>query len=446
MIKRIRDGHITPAIAWSVFGTVVSGLSGPLAALLVTRELTPEEQGFYYTFNSVLGIAIFVELGLNACIIQFISHEFAHLRIKNGSVEDTNAHHYGRFISFSKFSIKWYLGAAILLFFALATIGSLFFHSSAGNTDVKWLTPWLLLCLFSCFSLTIVPAMGILEGCNLVGWTARARIIQNTIRSATLIAALHYKCGLYAPSIAAGAGLFAAISQVGYSWRGLYRQIIAANCVNSVNWRTEILPFQWRIAVSWASGYFISTVFGPILFSFKGAEVAGKYGLSWAILSAINGVAGPFVATRAPQFGSLLAKQEYIQLGKLWKIATFQAVFVSFIGAVFVCVTLRFIEYEKLEFSSRVLSLSCVIPLAVAIMINQYVTAVATLARAEKKEPFLVPSMIVAAVSTGGALLFVEKFSAHAVAYSYLAGAVIGLVAAKIILKNTQMIIGIRKG
>lgn len=33
-----------------------------------------------------------------------------------------------------------------------------------------------------------------------------------------------------------------------------------------VSWKTEIWPLQWRIALSWLSGYFIFQLFTPILF------------------------------------------------------------------------------------------------------------------------------------------------------------------------------------
>src|SRR3972149_2579738 len=46
---------------------------------LIVRYLTPEEQGFYYTFQSMLGLQVLVELGLGGVLMQFVSHEWAGL-------------------------------------------------------------------------------------------------------------------------------------------------------------------------------------------------------------------------------------------------------------------------------------------------------------------------------------------------------------------------------
>src|ERR1035438_10727403 len=63
--------------AWSLF-------SGPISILLITRYFSPKIQGYYYTFGSVVAIQAFLELGFSQCIIQFASHEFAHLQFGSG--------------------------------------------------------------------------------------------------------------------------------------------------------------------------------------------------------------------------------------------------------------------------------------------------------------------------------------------------------------------------
>lgn len=46
---------ITRALVFSVLGRVWSMLAGPLTLVFIGRFLTGEEQGFYYTFWSILG-------------------------------------------------------------------------------------------------------------------------------------------------------------------------------------------------------------------------------------------------------------------------------------------------------------------------------------------------------------------------------------------------------
>ena len=60
-------------------GNIVSLLIGPLTTFLVAMRLSPDEQGFYYTFGSLAMLRTLAELGLGQAIIQFGSHEWAHL-------------------------------------------------------------------------------------------------------------------------------------------------------------------------------------------------------------------------------------------------------------------------------------------------------------------------------------------------------------------------------
>jgi hypothetical protein len=56
-------------------------MAGALSVLLIPFFLSPTQQGFYYTFASILALQVFFELGLNQVIIQLVSHEAAHLTI-----------------------------------------------------------------------------------------------------------------------------------------------------------------------------------------------------------------------------------------------------------------------------------------------------------------------------------------------------------------------------
>jgi hypothetical protein len=56
-------------------------ISGGVMLIFVAHWMTGIEQGFYYTFSSLIALQIFFELGLNYVVMQIVSHESAHLRI-----------------------------------------------------------------------------------------------------------------------------------------------------------------------------------------------------------------------------------------------------------------------------------------------------------------------------------------------------------------------------
>ena len=74
------DFHVLATLlsrGWSV-------VAGAVTVLLVPFWLTTTEQGFYFTFSSLLGMQILFELGLGQVIIQLVGHDAAKLRYIEG--------------------------------------------------------------------------------------------------------------------------------------------------------------------------------------------------------------------------------------------------------------------------------------------------------------------------------------------------------------------------
>ena len=87
-IKRIKEivFHklgIDGAILYTTSARIIQAGGGIVTVFLIAKFLSKEEQGFYFTFASVLAIQIFFELGLGGILTQFVAHEMAHIRIKN---------------------------------------------------------------------------------------------------------------------------------------------------------------------------------------------------------------------------------------------------------------------------------------------------------------------------------------------------------------------------
>jgi hypothetical protein len=59
--------------------------SGLVTAVLVASYFTPELQGFYFTFLSLLTLQTFVELGFGELLQQFVSREWAMISSSNRS-------------------------------------------------------------------------------------------------------------------------------------------------------------------------------------------------------------------------------------------------------------------------------------------------------------------------------------------------------------------------
>lgn len=69
------------AVAFTVLARGWSSLAGVGTLTLIAHFLSPAEQGYYYTFYSLVALQIVFELGFSVVILQTASHEAAHLTI-----------------------------------------------------------------------------------------------------------------------------------------------------------------------------------------------------------------------------------------------------------------------------------------------------------------------------------------------------------------------------
>ena len=56
-------------------------IGGLISILLIAKFLTPQTQGYSYTFQSLIALQVFTELGLLVVVVNFTSHEWAKLQL-----------------------------------------------------------------------------------------------------------------------------------------------------------------------------------------------------------------------------------------------------------------------------------------------------------------------------------------------------------------------------
>src|SRR5579872_3688174 len=103
------------AIGFTVLARLWSSSAGLVTIALIARFLSPAEQGYYYTFGSLVALQVVFELGFSFVILQLASHERAELSI----VDDCEIH--GSPIAHAK------LAFVIQKFVSLYFVGGLFF-------------------------------------------------------------------------------------------------------------------------------------------------------------------------------------------------------------------------------------------------------------------------------------------------------------------------------
>ncbi|PKB22449.1 lipopolysaccharide biosynthesis protein [Janthinobacterium sp. 64] len=422
---------IDKAIFFTLFGRFWSVAAGLVTIFMVTHFLSPELQGYYYTFNSLIALQIFVELGLTYVIIQFSSHEMAHLIWqKNGTVLG-DAQSKRRLQSLINFSITWFGIAALLIILILLPVGVYFFNSSAVmESSFDSSIPWSILVVFTAINLIITAAAAILEGCGKVSDIAVLRLLQSLASVTVTWLVLWNGGGIYAIVVNCIMLTIVGGIWIWYKYRSFFIDILRYS-KNSpgMDWRNEIWPFQWKIALSWMSGYLIFQLFNPLLFATHGPIAAGKMGMSLQIIAAMNAAAMAWISTKVPTYGKMVVSGKTKELDALVARGFLQSFCFLLSGIIGLGLIFLYLSEIKSPFSSRVLPLPLLLILAFVSLGNHVVSVQGAYLRAHKEEPFMMISIITGISTALFALLWVPHNGVAGAVYAYAISALgIGLI------------------
>ena len=421
--KIIVSFGIDKAIGYSVGTRVIQALGGLISLFFIALSLDISEQGFYYTFGSIIGIQLFFELGVTSIIVQFVAHETAHLKWDSQTKLIGKIQHLSRLSSVLQLCVKYFTIIAFFLFVTLQISGYLFFKTfNSQESSVSWEYPWFLLVLSTSLLFIINPIIAFIEGLGKVKEVAILRFYQQFIYLPSLILVLMLGGKLWALGIASLLSFFFLFFTILFS---KYR-ILLLNIYNSINkWRIdymkEIFPFQWKIALSWISGYLIFQLFNPVLFASEGPKIAGQMGMTLVAFNGISSISYSWINTKVPLFSRLIAKNNFKKLDSIFsktikELSVINLILsISFISFIFLS------DYFKLSITDRFLDISLIIILGITSYFNQFVFAWAAYLRSHKKEPFLINSIVLGILISISVFISANYHGVIAVVVSYSA-------------------------
>jgi hypothetical protein len=434
------------AIAFTVLARAIQILGSTGTVLLILRFLSPVEQGYYYTLLSLVSLQVVFELGFSFVILQMAAHECAHLTLHGDGRIEGDAVAHDRLASILQKTLRWYLVAAVILCVTLLPVGAFFFSRHTHTmTPVAWHGPWVVAVLATAVLFLLNPFFSFLEGCGLVWQVGRMRFGQALLGAAMSWAALLAHHGLYSPSMViigyAGVSLAFVYSQR-HLCLGLLRYPVGER---AVSWRSEVWPFQWKIAVSWICAYFTIQIFTPVLFAYRGPAEAGQFGLSLSITTYLSTLMLAWMSTKATPFGQLVVRADFQQLGRLFSRTLRKALILLVLLAAMCEGATVAVQYWSPGLSARMVSPKIFVLLLLTAVSGFVVQSMAIYLRSFKREPFLVQSVVIAALSVLLSLLTVKAFGTTGIALSYfLCTGIVGLILAVTIFRSWHEVIGAR--
>lgn len=408
------------AVAYTVLARLCQMVGSAGTVLLIVRFLSPVEQGYYYTILGLVALQTVFELGFSFVVLQMAAHECVHLKLHADGTIDGDAVGHARLASILQKTLRWYAAAGALMWTVLLPGGFVFFSLRNHQTHVPWQGPWVV-AVCACVAMFLMdPLFSFLEGCGQVRQVANARFCQALAIIVASWTSLALGRGLYAPAMVMLG--YAGVAAV-FVWTrrrlllGLLRHEAG---YRGISWRHDVWSFQWQIAVSWLCAYFTMQVFTPLLFAFRGPVEAGQMGMSLSIAAYLSTLALSWTSTKASPFGQMVGGGRLSEL-RSYFFRTFHQSSAVFIGMAVAC-------------EAGVIGLHYVLPRLADRMVAPWIFALLILAtggrfaaqtmaiylRSFKREPFLVQSIVVAALTLLFALAVVRAWGNTGLAFVYL--------------------------
>jgi hypothetical protein len=411
---------INRAIAFTVMARGWSTFAGVVTILLIARFLSPAEQGYYYTFSSLVSLQLLFELGFSYVVLQLAAHESSRLIIQpNGEIagpEETQS----RLASVLQKSVRWYSVAAGAMFICVLPCGVWFFSThTRTQIPVHWQLPWISVVIAATFTFQMDPIFSFIEGCGMVASVARLRLFQAMLGNIMAWTAFFLHHGLFAPALIISGQAIAGGIFIVRRRRFLLPLLRRKTHGEAISWQSEIWPFQWRMAISWICGYFIFQLFNPVLFAFRGAAEAGRMGMSLNIGSALGAISISWMSTKSSPFGRMIARREFELLDQVFFRALLQSSILLISGGGILLGGYLLVQKYLPLLAARVLSLPLLAILLLTTLCNHIIVSEALYLRAHKREPFLIQSILVAILTGTGTVITAKLWGATGVSISY---------------------------
>jgi hypothetical protein len=313
------------AIAMSTATQLIRFVTGPITMVLIIKFLLPEEQGYFYSFAGVVGIQVFLEAGFAQSITQFTSKEFAWLRFNKDDVLVGKPDSLSRLRSLFQKANRYYTIMGGILSIVLMGGGYLFF-SSKPDHGVHWVTPWLVGAGCAGVSFILTPFWALLEGCNRITEVASYRFWLSIMGFVVSSICLPLGLGIDMVIYSSLASTAFSVAYLFIRWRKLAIQILRPPGACQVSWKKDIWGFQWRIAGTWMSRYFLESGLAPLALQLHGPVVSGQIGMTFQMVRMIGGIANTWTVIRIPAWGALAAKGLWDEVNSAWALAARRSV------------------------------------------------------------------------------------------------------------------------
>ncbi len=368
-------------------------INGIVLVFLISYRLSLEAQGFYYTFGSLVAIQLILDLDFQLVILVIASHEWSKLGLddRGGVCGDPDA--LSRLAHQIAIAVRWYCCAGVIATISVGAAGY-WLMSRQPHPSINWQNPWLALVFLNGLIFWMRAFSAVVEGCNEVLAVNMMRLYESVLRAVALWGVLMLGGGLWAPSAAALVSVAWTLYFLLTNYRPFFKSLTGVPQKARIDWKKEIWPIQWRMGLSGLLLYFAGNCFNPVMFYYHGAAIAGKTGMTLALVTALQAAGMAWLTPKRPFFGILVANREYKKLDRTWLVTTASSVATLILIALLAWSMILFMNLKAMPLAERFLT-----PLTIAALfswtaLKQVSSSIAIYLRAHKQDPTAVISVV----------------------------------------------------
>ena len=383
--------------AWAVLATTMRMGSGVILLPLLLRNISPEEVGVWYIFQSLGIITILFDFGLGGTITRAASALWAGAKciisqgLPSGGTAAPNIAELGYLLGVTR-KLYQYIVIVILLVLTMLSPWFVFSGDIAAHTSgvVTW--AWWGYIVGAALGLRINGELVFLSG---VGAMRQAQLV--TVISQLIYLVISVVLVTYTKSIA---GLvIAQLISICFSWfavrRFLDSRITAARVGTPevINALRVLWPNTWRLGVVSVGAYFINNATLLICALRFDVLTAGSYGLSLQLFSILYSLSITLINVQLPSFVAMRTAGQYALLRSRFGVVLLVAGFIFLCGGVAV---IGFGQHILIFFGSetKILGSSMLLILGITKFLEFNHSSFSILVMTENRVPFVWPSIV----------------------------------------------------
>ena len=427
--------EIDHAVTYSVFEKLWRLFAGLTTVILISLYISPQIQGYYFTFISVLALQALLELGFSVVIVPFASHEWINLNWDGKGLIQGEKKSLSRLISLGHLLFKWYLVGSLLFVLVVSSAGYWFF-SKDNLSGVIWQGPWFFAVLFSGFQFLTIPFYAILEGCQQIKNAYLFKLLKPIFSAILMWLVMILGGDLWMITAMLATRLILDLVLIFGRYRNFFKTFLKITPTTLIHWKSEIWPMQWKISLGAIAGYFMFSIYTPMMFHFHGAVTAGQFGMTWQMVEVLGALASAWILPKVPRYSALIAQKNYVELDRYFFRNSSLSFFVAFLGAIGIWILIYGLNVFEFQLAERLLSLSSTSLLLVAVILIQIPNCISNYLYSHKENP-LVWLHVGFGFANGLLVWFLgSHFGPIGAAGSYLATVAIVLLPGEIIIFN----------